>query len=56
MVKSFCKTRHSGSVEKLIEANAAIKFFRLCGIVLSSDAMAVRLRVVARNDIRMSGE
>ncbi len=38
--------RHSGSVEKRIEANAEIKFFKLCGIALSQSVTTMRSRVM----------
>ena len=44
--------RHSGSVEKLIEANAEILFSQLCGIAKWWDAVVLRLRVKACNDVK----
>ena len=45
------KTRHSGSLEKLIEPEGEIKFFKLCGIAELKNLTTVRLRVVARNGV-----
>ena len=46
-------TRHSGSVEKLIEAYAEIWFFKLCGIALLL-ALTIFQYQVAASDVKIS--
>ena len=46
--------RHSGSLEKLIEAYAEIQFFKLCGIAEPSNVTTMRSRVAARDDVNMN--